>query len=57
MKEEFKGTRLTLEIGETKAVWETPYQDHSIDDLINALQGLCVSHTWIPESFVRSCGE
>ena len=54
---EIKGTKLTLTIGETTVSWESPYEDHDMNDLIDAFQGLCVAHTWIPETVVRSFGE
>ena len=57
MEKEFKGTRLTLEIDGVKTVWESQYTDHSIYDLLQALRGLTVSHTFIDETFVRGCGE
>lgn len=55
-EEKFEGTRLTLEMDGTKTVWEVPYTDLSTDQLLEALQGLCVAQTFIAESFVRSCG-
>lgn len=54
--EEFKGTRLTLEIGGTKAIWETDRWDHSVDEILEALRGLLVTHTYQDTSFVRCCG-
>ncbi len=54
--EEFKGTRLTLEIDGQKAIWESPYRDHNVSDLLQALRGLMVTHTFFDESFVRECG-
>lgn len=55
--EENKGTKLTLEIGGVKVTWESPYQDHSVSDILDALRGLMVTHTFVDESFVRCCGE
>ena len=54
---EIKGTKLTLTIGETTVTWESPYEDHDMHDLIDAFQGLCVAHTWIPQSVVQAFGE
>ena len=54
--EEFKGTRLTLEIDGQKAIWESPCRDHNVIDLLQALRGLMVTHTFFDESFVRECG-
>lgn len=55
--EEFKGTRLTLEIDGEKAVWESPYKDHSVYDILQALRGLMVVHTFFDESVIRGCGD
>lgn len=54
--EEFKGTRLTLEIDGEKAVWESPYGDHNVDDILQALRGLMVVHTFLDESVIKGCG-
>lgn len=51
----FNGTKLTLQIGDTVTTWEVDHQDISIDDLLNALHGMCVSHTFISHSFVDGC--
>ena len=51
----FKGTKLTLQIGDTVTSWEVGHQDISIDDLLQALHGLCVSQTFISHSFVNGC--
>ena len=50
MKEEFNGTRLTLEIDGRKVTWESPYGDHTTSDLVEAFFGLCVTHTFMPLS-------
>lgn len=55
--EEFKGTRLTLEIDGEKAVWESPANDHNVGDILQALRGLLVVHTFIDESVIRECGD
>ena len=55
--EEFKGTRLTLEIDGEKAVWESPYQDHDVYDILQALRGLMIAHTFVDPSFVNCCGD
>lgn len=54
--EEFKGTRLTLEINGEKAVWENPYNDLTVEDILQALRGLLVVHTFMDGSFVQTCG-
>lgn len=54
--EEFKGTRLTLEIDGEKAVWESPSRDHDVYDILQALRGLMVAHTFLDESVIRGCG-
>ena len=55
--EEFKGTRLTLEIDGEKAVWESPYRDHNVNDILQALRGLMIVHTFFDESVIRGCGD
>ncbi len=54
--EEFKGTRLTLEIDGEKAVWESPANDHNVEDILQALRGLLVVHTFLDPSFIDTCG-
>jgi hypothetical protein len=54
--EEFKGTRLTLEIDGEKAVWESPANDHNVEDILQALRGLMIAHTFLDISFVNVCG-
>ena len=54
--EEFKGTRLTLEIGDENAIWETPGEDHTVEDILQGLRGLMVTHTFLDVSFVNACG-
>ena len=54
--EEFNGTRLTLEIDGEKAVWESPRNDHNVEDILQALRGLLVVHTFFDPSFVDTCG-
>jgi len=54
--EEFKGTRLTLEIDGEKAVWESPANDHNVEDILQALRGLMIVHTFFDESFINGCG-
>ena len=55
--EEFKGTRLILEIDGEKAVWESPYKDHNVTDILQALRGLMIVHTFLDESVIRGCRE
>ena len=55
--EEFNGTRLTLEIDGQTAIWESPSRDHSVMDLLQALRGLMVTHTFFDESFIKGCQE
>ena len=57
IQEEQKGTKLTLQIGGTKISWESPSEDHGMDDLIDAFQGLCIGLTWLPITFVKSIGQ
>ena len=57
MEEKSKGTKLTLEIDGIKATWESPYIDHSVDDIMQALRGLLISHTFVDKSFINTCGD
>ena len=41
-----KFTRLTLEQGDRKLVWEMPYEDVGADDLIHAFNTLLIGFTW-----------
>lgn len=57
MEEKTKGTKLTLEIDGVKVSWESPHSDHSVDELFEAFRGLCVTHTFIEDSFISACEE
>ena len=56
MEDKFKGTRLTLEQDGVKVTWETPSTDCTVEEIMQALRGLLVSHTYIDTSFVNVCG-
>lgn len=45
-------TKLSLEIGDTTVSWEVPFNDCGADDIVNALYGLMVAHTWLPASVI-----
>jgi len=55
--EQYKGTKLTLQIGETIVTWETDHTDVDLEELFHAFQGLVVGQTFIPESFITECKE
>ena len=54
MKEENDKTKLTLESYGKVISWETPYNDASIEDLLYAFYGLCVSATWLPKTVLEA---
>ena len=43
-----KFTKLTIENSDNKIVWETPYEDVLIEDLIHAFVTGCIGLTWLP---------
>ena len=53
--EQYKGTKLVLQIGDNTVTWETDHTDVTMDDLFSAFQGLTVAQTFIPKTFVREC--
>jgi hypothetical protein len=57
MEDKFKGTRLTLEIDGVKVSWESPHNDYSVEELLSAMRGLLVSHTYMDNSFITVCGD
>lgn len=52
-----KFTRLTLENDENKFIWETPYNDVSIEDLIHAFFSSLVGMTWLPNTIYDSLAD
>lgn len=46
-------TRLTLECNDGhRYIWESPYFDDSIDNIIEAFYGLLIASGWHPESII-----
>lgn len=48
-----KLTKLELTIGENKVSWETPYDDCSLEDLLQAFAGLVFAHTFPARSIIK----
>ena len=48
-----KLTKIELTIGENKVSWETPYDDCSIEDLLQAFAGLLFTHTFAARSIIK----
>lgn len=46
-------TRLVFETDENRYIWESPYLDVTMDDILNALYGILVSATWQPETVIK----
>ena len=47
-------TKLTLENYDKTISWETPYNDVTMEELLFAFYGLCVSATWTPITVLES---
>ena len=45
-------TRLVFENYDKRFIWETPYNDVTIEDVLNAFYGMMVSATWLPETVI-----
>lgn len=54
MKRDEVKTRLIFENNENRFIWESPYDDVTMEDILNALYGLCVSATWCPDTVIKS---
>ena len=48
-------TRLTIEQSDNKYIWETPFEDINIEDILDALNGLLVSMTF-PQNTIYPTG-
>lgn len=47
-------TRLVFETENDRYIWESPYVDVSMEDILDAFFGMLVSATWQPETVI-SC--
>ena len=54
MKDDNVKTRLTFENYENRFVWESPYNDVTMDDILNAFYGMMVSATWQTETVISA---
>jgi hypothetical protein len=51
-------TRLTLECNDGhRYIWESPYFDEGIDNIIEAFYGLLIASGWKPESIIDALRE
>ena len=46
-------TRLVFESEDNRYLWESPYADASMDDILPAFYGLLVAATWQPETIIK----
>ena len=49
-----KFTRLTLEQGDQKVVWEVPYEDVNGEDMVQALKTVMIGMTFYESSFYNA---
>lgn len=47
-------TRLTFETNENRYIWESPYMDISVEDVIDAVYGMLVAATWQPATIIEA---
>lgn len=47
-------TRIVIENDDNRFVWESPYADVTMDDMLNAFYGLLVGCTWLPYTVISS---
>jgi hypothetical protein len=52
MKDEVK-TRLIYETNDDRLIWESPYSDVCIEDILEALYGILVGATWHPQTIMK----
>lgn len=53
MKDADVKTKLTLETNDNRYIWESPYVDVSMEDILDAFVGMLVSATWQPSTIVK----
>ena len=46
-------TRLIYENNDNRFIWESPYSDVSMEDILNALYGILVADTWLPVTVIE----
>lgn len=46
-------TKLIFETDDNRYIWESPYSDVGMDDILNAIYGLCVAATWQPTTVIQ----
>lgn len=47
-------TRLIFENYENRFIWESPYSDVTMDDILNAFYGMMIAATWQPETAISA---
>lgn len=57
MSEKFKGTRLTYETEHGTTVWESPYSDVTMNDVLWGFYGICIAQTWFPSTVINCMKE
>ena len=50
-------TRLIFETANDRFIWETPYSDVSMEDILEAFYGILVGATWHPETIIKGFKE
>lgn len=56
-KEDEVKTRLTYENYENRFIWESPYSDVSMEDILEAFYGILVASTWQPATIIEAMGD
>lgn len=57
MMEKDKFTRLTVEQPDFKVSWEVPYEDVTIDEMLNGFNTLMIGITFLPETVKKGMAE
>lgn len=50
-------TRLVYESGDNRFIWESPYCDVSMEDILDAFYGILVGATWQPDTIMKGFKE
>lgn len=56
-KDEEIKTRIIVENESNRYIWESPFFDNRLEDIIEAVYGLLVASTWHPDSVARAMKE